>query len=260
VDVSIFVAVASILHAKGVALDERILIALISAVLIHSSMDVYNDIADLPIDMHVKKSSPLVTGELSIRGAYVYMCILLLFGLMLAWYAGYTFFYLSVMGLTVGVAYSHPRVRLKDRPWISAIFVLGFAIEGLGVWSIYDAISSDGILFCLHIFILILSLVYLKDWKDIEGDRSSLPLAYGRKKAININISLMMIPIASFMYLITRYSWIALLSFLVYAFFAWHCVRILRSDPVALGDKLKNKMILAMIGPNLTFGAIFFVA
>lgn len=259
VDLSVFVAVASILHMKGTALDDRMLIALVSAVLIHSSMDVYNDIADLPIDVHVKKSSPLVTGELTVKGAYIYMSLLLSFGLLLAYHVGKIFFLLSILGACLGVLYSHPRTRWKDKPSLSPVFIVGFAIEGLGVWSIYGAISLEAALFSLHIFILICSLVYLKDWKDIEGDRSSLPLKYGKETAVRINTALIIIPFASFAYLITKYGWIAFLSLLIYTLFAWQCGQILYSDPVALGARLKNKMVLAMITPNLSLGATFFL-
>lgn len=252
VDLSIVLAVCG---AVG-EIDVRALGAFLCSVLVHSACDIINDIYDIDIDRIAKPSSPLVTGEISVPVAWTYMGALLAIAFATAYALSTILLAALILGFIVGgITYSHPLFRLKDKPFYSMLFTTGFGFAALGVWSIYEEINTVAILLSNHIFFTIFCLVSLKDYKDIEGDRNSLPLRYGIPAAVRINTALALLPLASYALLLYFMPSVPLLlSLSVYVVLLGRCLYILWTDPIGKGKKLRERMILAIVVPNVAIG------
>jgi 1,4-dihydroxy-2-naphthoate octaprenyltransferase len=149
--------------------------------------------------------------------------------------------------LVGGIMYSHPLFRLKDKPVIAiASVAVCFAFEAVGMWSLYSGITGETIIFAVYIFSLVFFLVFLKDFRDVKGDKNSLPVMFGVRKAALLCSVMIFFP----MPLLLHFSLIPALVFLIALM---PCVYILLfRDPVLLGSRLKDFMIFAIFAPNLS--------
>jgi 4-hydroxybenzoate polyprenyltransferase len=250
VDVSVVVATASLIPYL---IDSRIILALVCAILIHLACDIYNDIQDLEIDKICKPTSPLVTGELSVEFSYFSSAILLGIALLSSYVLSSFFFIMSLFGFLLGgIMYSHPLFRLKDKPGLSMLFCLGYGIEVVGVWSIFGPLDEKALTLAIHVFILSFSLAFLKDYKDIQGDKNSLILKMGIEKSNKVCMSLIFVPFVSFAGIVTMFGlrWFPLI---VYIFSAYFCIKILKNHPEKKGHMLRNWMFIAIVSPNFGF-------
>jgi 4-hydroxybenzoate polyprenyltransferase len=247
VDLSVAAATCAIL---GVG-DYRVIIAVAASMMIHSGCDIINDIYDLEIDKICKPDGAIASGRIPLKKAWAYMILLFSASLALILILNPILFLSGLAGIILGgIMYSHPLFRLKDKPGIAmTVMALCFSLESLGVWSIYASIDANALVVAAYIFVLIFSLTFMKDFKDVAGDINSLPLKLGPRRAAKVCCALTMLPLIPLVYLITQYPSLFLAG-VVYVVLGAGCIKILMGDPVKNGVKLKNWMIMALTLPN----------
>lgn len=210
-----------------------------------------NDIYDIDIDKISKPKGAIVSGAIPIKIAWVYMITLFLISLVFSLCLSQLLFLSFLIGIIVGgIMYSHPLFRLKDKPGIAmADMALCFSLESLGVWSIYSPINFNSLMVAMYIFVLTFSLTFMKDFKDVAGDKNSLPLMLGIGNAAKVCSAMAILPLIPLIFLILKYHFIALAA-IIYVLLIAGCIKILLDDPVKNGVKLKNWMIMALVVPN----------
>lgn len=232
-------------------LDYRAAIAILAGIMIHSGCDIINDIYDIGIDRICKPNGAIASGRISVKNAWIYMLLLFLTALVLSISLSLVLFACYLIGIIVGgVIYSHPAFRFKDKPGIAmADMAVCFALESIGVWSIYSTINSDSLMVAVYVFVLVFSLTFMKDFKDVAGDINSLPLLLGIRSAAKVCIALTMLPLIPMVYAVTKYPYLAPAA-VIYLVLITGCIKILMGNPVAEGNRLKDRMIMALTVPN----------
>jgi 4-hydroxybenzoate polyprenyltransferase len=116
-----------------------------------------------------------------------------------------------LIGIIVGgIMYSHPVFRFKNKPGIAmADMAVSFALESIGVWSIYSTINNDSFMVAVYVFVLVFSLTFMKDFKDVAGDINSLPILLGIRSAAKVCIALTILPLIPMAYIVTKYPYLA---------------------------------------------------
>lgn len=101
----------------------QLLLGLMSTCLIASANYVINEYLDAEFDKFhpLKKNRPSVAGLINPVYMIVEYCILVIFGLGIAWVVGKSFLFFSVLLLIMGVLYNVPPIRLKDRVFIDVL-------------------------------------------------------------------------------------------------------------------------------------------
>ena len=251
VDVSVILATSAFLAE----VDARITAVLISGILIHSGSDIYNDIYDREIDRICKPNAPIASGRMSLKVAWRYLFLLVFTALAISLLLSKILFLCYIVGIFCGyVLYSHPKFRFKDKPIIAiATIAFCFALEAIGTWSVYSSITKDTFIVATYVFLIIFSLVFMKDFKDVKGDVNSLPLILGIRKAAIICSGLAFIPMGIMIILSIIYkSNNMLIMAIIFLFLVSSCIKILLfKDPVVLGHKLRDRMILSISVPNI---------
>lgn len=248
VDISVVAVTCAVLGVW----DYRAAIAFLAGIMVHSGCDIINDIYDIEIDKICKPNGAIASGQISVKNAWVYMILLYSTALILS--IGLSFI-LSICfligGIIVGgIMYSHPSFRFKDKPGIAmAVMALYFALESIGVWSIYAQINADSLMVAIYIFTLVFSLTFMKDFKDVAGDINSLPLLLGIRRAAIVCSALTILPLIPMIYAVTKYSYLAPAA-VIYIVLIIGCIKILLRNPVEEGNRLKDRMILALTVPN----------
>lgn len=231
--------------------DYRAFLVILAGIMIHSGCDIINDIFDREIDKICKAEGAIASGRTSIKNAYLYMLILFSVALLISLHLSLILFLCLLAGIIIGgVMYSHPFFRLKDIPGIAMLnMAVCFALESIGIWSVYSPLNFDTLKVAAYIFILIFCLTFMKDFKDVGGDINSLPLMLGIKNASIICILLTTIPLVPLIYLIFDKSELYI-SIIIYMVLAISCIQILINDPVSKGKILKNRMVMTLTIPN----------
>ena len=231
--------------------DYRAAIGIIAGILIHGACDIINDIYDVEIDKICKPKSAIASGQISEKNAWRYMILLISAALTISFNLSFILFTCLLAGIIVGgIMYSHPSFRLKDKPGMAmANMGLCFALESIGIWSIYSPVGRDSLMVAAYIFILVFSLTFMKDFKDVAGDVNSLPLLLGIRKAAIVCSAMTILPLIPLLYIITRYLNFYMAAIIYIALIAG-CIKILMGNPVAQGHRLKDWMIMALTAPN----------
>lgn len=231
--------------------DYRAFLVILAGTMIHSGCDIINDIFDCEIDKICKPQGAIASGQISIRKAWVYMTMLFLAALLISLKLSQIRFLCFLTGIIIGgIMYSHPIFRFKDIPGIAMLdMAVCFALESIGIWSVYSPLTPDSLMVAAYIFVLIFSLTFMKDFKDVAGDINSLPLKLGIRRAAIICSLLAILPLVPLLYATTKYQYLSLAA-LIYIILATGCIKILLDDPVAKGSKLKDRMIMALTIPN----------
>ncbi len=232
-------------------MDYRAAIAILAGIMIHSGCDIINDIYDIEIDGICKPNGAIASGRISMKNAWIYMISLFSAALALSLSLSLILFACFLTGIIVGgVMYSHPAFRLKDKPGIAmADMAVCFAMESIGVWSIYSTINSDSLMVGVYVFVSVFSLTFMKDFKDVAGDINSLPLLLGIRRAAVVCSALTILPLIPMIYAVTKYPYLALAA-AIYIVLIIGCIKILMGNPVAEGNRLKDWMILTLTVPN----------
>ncbi|WP_406655848.1 UbiA family prenyltransferase [Methanolobus sp. ZRKC2] len=233
--------------------DYRAFLIILAGTMIHSGCDIINDIFDVDIDKICKPEGAISSGNISVKSALTYMLLLFSVALVVSLHLSFILFLCLLAGIIIGgVMYSHPYFRMKDIPGIAMLnMAVCFALESIGAWSVYSPLTIDSLVVAAYIFILIFSLTFLKDFKDVDGDVNSLPLLVGVKKAAGICVLLTVLPLIPLVYLPIKEQEMFVGVF-VYIVLAIGCIQILMFDPVSKGKKLKNRMVMTLTVPNFS--------
>lgn len=234
------------------AWDYRAAIVILEGILVHSGCDIINDIYDIEIDKICKPNGAISSGQISIQNAWIYMILLFSTALVISFSMSLILFTCVTAGIIIGgIMYSHPAFRLKDKPGIAmADMGVCFALESIGVWSIYSTINIDSLIVAIYVFVLVFSLTFMKDFKDVAGDINSLPLLLGIPMAANVCAALTIMPLFPMIHVVIKYPYLAPAA-AIYIVLIIGCIKILKGNPVAQGNQLKNRMIMALTFPNL---------
>ncbi|MDI6887516.1 MAG: UbiA family prenyltransferase [Candidatus Thermoplasmatota archaeon] len=172
-------------------------------VMVNGASNALNQACDAEIDSINKPYRPIPSGIVTVDEARTIAYILYLFILFRACLINFAFggVVLAVMCLTV--IYSIEPVRLKKRLFTSNIAIgLGRGLLGfVAGWCIFGSINNlvpwviGGIM-----FIYLIGATTTKDFPDVVGDRQynirTLPVVYGRSKAIAFSAPFFVFPFA----------------------------------------------------------------
>ncbi|HPR65306.1 MAG TPA: UbiA family prenyltransferase [Thermoanaerobaculia bacterium] len=186
-----------------------IVLGSLCASLLNAASNVINQIYDLEIDRKNKPSRPLVTGEISMRSAWIYGLWLYVLALVPTWlvvtYPYTTWsqkfsaplirhetFFIYLVGLLFTFIYSAPFLGRTKRLGIWANITIaiprGVLLKVAG-WTFVASMFSTEPWFIGSIFgLFLLGASSTKDFSDMEGDRLggciTMPIRYGVRKAV----------------------------------------------------------------------------
>ncbi|OYT45942.1 hypothetical protein B6U90_02170 [Thermoplasmatales archaeon ex4484_6] len=178
-----------------------ILSGIVSLVLLNAASNTLNQVYDRNIDSINKSYRPIPSGIVTAsEGVWI---AILLYGFSL-WRAALInrWFFLMILILAFfTIFYSVPPLRFKKRLWISNLSIaiprgiLGF----VAAWSITADIANPIPWLIGSIMgVFLIGSTTAKDITDIKGDRKfgmrTLPVVYGKKKAIVMSIPFLIIP------------------------------------------------------------------
>jgi 4-hydroxybenzoate polyprenyltransferase len=199
--------ISLILGFHGNAVDYGIAICVICASYFMAlATYMYNDITDFEVDKINKTNRPSVTGKATKRQLIIIVSILNGIALFLTSFAGLNALCVSVLFITLGIAYSHPSLNLKDRfPLKTVVTAAGAGLLSLlggtaaltATNSNYDDNNSFSSLSMLPIvyaalffFAFFFILGPLGDIGDLKGDRivgrRTFPIVLGIRSTITI--------------------------------------------------------------------------
>lgn len=169
-------------------------ISVVNTILIMSSSMVINDIFDINIDKINNYDRPLVNGDITIKEAVIFLCILL--GL-----TEYLSIYFLSANLQNIIHYAMIFITiytpiLKRIPFIkniSCAFLVSFSIFFSGLSTGNIKLNKNYYLFLITINLIFFGSLYnelLLDMRDYEGDKENkiytIPVLFGNKKSWNI--------------------------------------------------------------------------
>ncbi len=167
--------------------------------LIASSIMVFNDIFDLEIDRINNPNRPLPKGELSIKSAVIFGCLLFILGIISAFLTSIYHLLIAVVFWFLGIMYNY---KLKKLGLIGNIIVsASVAIPFIyGYMIITPYLSLLIVVFALAAFLSNLSREVLKGIIDLKGDSlkniKTVARVYGIKKAYFTSVSLIILSVA----------------------------------------------------------------
>jgi geranylgeranylglycerol-phosphate geranylgeranyltransferase len=199
--------ISLILGLRGNAVDYSIAICVICASYFMAlATYIYNDITDFEVDKINKTNRPSVTGKTTKRQLIIIVSILNGVALLLTSFAGLNAVCVSVLFITLGIAYSHPSLNLKDKSPLKTVVtaagagllsLLGGTAALTATNSNYDDINPFSFLSILPIvyatlffFAFFFILGPLGDIGDLKGDRivgrRTFPIVLGMKSTMMI--------------------------------------------------------------------------
>jgi hypothetical protein len=187
------------------------------------------------------------------ENAWKYMILLISAALIISFNLSFILFTCLLAGIIVGgIMYSHTSFRLKDKPGMAmANMGLCFALESIGIWSIYSPVGRVSLIVAAYIFILVFSLTFMKDFKDVAGDINSLPLLLGIRRAAIACSVMTILPLIPLLYVMIWYQTFYMAA-IIYIVLIAGCIKILMGNPVTQGHRLKDWMIMALTVPNFS--------
>jgi geranylgeranylglycerol-phosphate geranylgeranyltransferase len=155
---------------------------------------VYNDLTDFEVDKINKTNRPSVTGKTTKPQLLTIVCLMFGIGLSLTAFINYYTFCISGLFTILGIVYSHPQFKLKDKFPLKTVVTAGGAtlLSLLGGAAVLN--TSVPILYTsLSFFIFYFILSPLGDIGDIKGDRAvgrrTFPVVIGMKATLLIMFS-----------------------------------------------------------------------
>jgi len=174
----------------------------------NAASNIVNQIADLEIDRRNKPGRPLVTGEVSIRRAWLAAAVLYVLCILPTWLvvpypyrtlaerlaaplALHAAFFIYCIGALATFVYSEPAFGRTKRHWFAANFTIAVTRGGLlkvAGWSFVASVACAEAWAIGGIFALfLLGATSTKDFSDMEGDRAhgciTLPVRFGVRRA-----------------------------------------------------------------------------
>jgi 4-hydroxybenzoate polyprenyltransferase len=171
-------------------------------ILVNAGSNILNQVYDLDIDKINKPYRPIPSKVITKDEARTAAWLVYLITLWRAATVGSgAFLFLILIIMLITIFYSMPPVRLKKRLFISNMSIafargmLGFAAG----WSIFgDPFNQTPWLIGFLMAIYLLGAVTTKDFTDLKGDKKygmrTLPVVFGKQKAIAISAPFFVIP------------------------------------------------------------------
>ena len=178
------------------------------AAFLNAANNTLNQIYDLEIDRINKPKRPLVTGEVSIRNAWIFTWIMFAIGIIPTWwvvvypyttwrdkfsapFAAHETFIIYVIALISTFVYSVPAFgRTKAHPFGANITIAiprGCLLKVAGWTMVARAIYAEPWFIGAIFMFFLLGAASTKDFSDIEGDRAggcrTLPIVFGVRRA-----------------------------------------------------------------------------
>jgi 4-hydroxybenzoate polyprenyltransferase len=155
---------------------------------------VYNDLTDFEVDKINKTNRPSVTGKTTKPQLLTVVCIMFGIGFSLTAFINYYTFCISGLFTILGIVYSHPQFKLKDKfPLKTVVTASGAALLSLLGGAAIINISAPILYTSLSFFIFYFILSPLGDIGDIKGDRAvgrrTFPVVIGMKATLLIMFS-----------------------------------------------------------------------
>jgi geranylgeranylglycerol-phosphate geranylgeranyltransferase len=203
--------ISFLLGSHGGAADYSIAVRVVfSSYLMALATYIYNDVVDFEVDKINKTNRPSVTGKAIRRQLIMIVLVLNVTALLLTCSVGVYELSISVLFVTLGFAYSHPRLNLKDKfPVKTVVTAAGAALLSLlggsaafttTITSSYNG-SNFLLSYCLPVgyaalffFSFFFILGPLGDICDLKGDRAvgrrTFPIVLGIKSTILFMLSM----------------------------------------------------------------------
>lgn len=184
------------------------LVGALMAAVLNAASNALNQIYDLEIDRINKPSRPLVTGEVSIRGAWIFTWIMYALGTIPTWlvvvypYNTWTqklfaplewheCFFIYVIALISTFIYSVPALgRTKAHPIGANLTIAiprGLLLKVAGWTMVARALDAEPWYIGAIFMLFLLGAASTKDFSDMKGDAAggcrTLPIAFGVRKA-----------------------------------------------------------------------------
>jgi 4-hydroxybenzoate polyprenyltransferase len=178
------------------------------AALLNAANNALNQIYDLEIDRINKPNRPLVTGEVSIRGAWIFTWVLYILGTIPTWLvvpypyttlaqkaaaplAAHECFFIYLTALVATFVYSVPALgRTKAHPIGANLTIAiprGCLLKVAGWTMVANATVGEPWFIGVIFMLFLLGAASTKDFSDMEGDRAggcnTLPIRYGVRRA-----------------------------------------------------------------------------
>jgi geranylgeranylglycerol-phosphate geranylgeranyltransferase len=203
--------VSSILGSHMTGIDYSISIqVVIASYFMALATYIYNDIADMEVDKINKTNRPSVTGKSTKKQLIVIVSVLNGIALLLVSSVGLYTTCISVLFISLGIAYSHPKLNLKHKfPLKTLVTAAGAGLLSLlgGVAAITtttDASYGNNVIFfssllpiiyaALFFFAFFFILGPLGDIGDLKGDRAvgrrTFPIVLGIRSTILVMLSI----------------------------------------------------------------------
>ena len=212
-----------------------------------------NQLEDIELDKINKPYLPLAAGTLSIQHARFIIYTALLIALVVSFIAALFLFFIILVILLIGIAYSLPPLKLKRHhlPAAMAITIVRGLIVNMGIflhyqYAFYHHFYVPGYIICITVFMMAFSIAiaWFKDLPDTEGDDrfhvKTLPVLYSKKYALRGGTLLVCV---AYLYVI---SWILInlgtnSLFLLGSHFILFSLFLINYFTVNLQDKLSIK-------------------
>lgn len=196
-----------------------ILLGAICASILNAASNVLNQIYDFEIDKKNKPKRPLITGEISIKKAWIFTIILYFLAIIptyfvvpypyvkfldkfFAPYYKHEAFWIYILGLIFTFIYSSPSFgRTKRLGFLANLTIAiprGFLLKLAGWAFVASIFSFEAVYIGFIFFLFLIGASSTKDFSDMEGDKiggcRTLPIIYGPKKACKIISPFFIIP------------------------------------------------------------------
>ncbi|MCP8315238.1 MAG: UbiA prenyltransferase family protein [archaeon] len=175
------------LGARGIPSPQIILLVGSLAYLISTSIYVFNDAVEVQIDrVNVQGTTkrPLTTGEATRGDALALAGLAGFSGLILAASLSSLTFFLASLALSLGIAYSAPKIYLKKRfPHKTLVIAVSSTLAPLTGASYFSIFDVGVVLATGTTSSYIIAMAIINDFRDMGGDRAfgirTLPLVLG---------------------------------------------------------------------------------
>ncbi len=151
----------------------KMLIAIISFTFLKSSSTVFNDYFDRNIDAMIHKNRPIPSGRMSEKEAINFGTLLMVFGLLGAYFVNLTFF---ILGLFSTVFYLLHIWKIKKTVFIPGVATIGtnvsMSLIALGGWSIGSSLNLFSLYLMLIVFFWDMGHDTASSIRDYSGDKS----------------------------------------------------------------------------------------
>lgn len=181
----------SLEETKSMVLEE-VLHGYLTGFFISSSIMIFNDIIDLPIDRINRPERPLPSGRITVGRALLLGLTIGIFGIIFSLLTGVNTFFLALGFWIIGILYN---LYLKGIPLIGNMvvslsiaipFIYGTFITG------YNNYDLNTYILAITAFTINTYREIIKDIADIKGDKkeglSTLPIKFGNKIAFHISL------------------------------------------------------------------------